>query len=202
MIDRKWQSSLGFVLTNTPPELTEEIRHRVPAGDYNVLRRISKDFYAVGNINFQFIQNRFLLGARYAKVLNNRFSFSIGNDIAWWVGYLKSSYFDGRGTGFNYYPTVSIGYRLENEIVLTLKGELIIDLFTSLKTGEIEIRRTDDGFTGERITLALEQPFFKRKHMLLAFSAVYARHFWQMWALYNTFDRYIYYPQFTVGFLL
>ncbi len=202
MLQRKWQFSVGLALINSPRELTEEVRIRAPAGDVHMLRNIRGQFYLAGNVKFQIVQNHISAGIRWAVPVNDRFSFSLGNDYAWWFGFLNISDFDSRGVGSFDYPNLSIGYKIDNEILLTVKGELLLNLYTNLTNGGIEIVQHNSLYAGQSLTVALEQPFFKGKHVMLAVSAIYANYYWQTWALYNTFDRNIFYPQFTIGFVL
>src|SRR5438552_2252150 len=85
---KKFHSSIGFTLTAMPQDVTEEVQVRAPAGDYHFIRKIDKGFYIDGRVNFQIVQNHFSFGPRWAHVINDRFSFSVGDDIAWWFGRL------------------------------------------------------------------------------------------------------------------
>ena len=42
MYKEKWRTSLGFSFLTTPEDITEEIRLRIPCGEFTVLRKISE----------------------------------------------------------------------------------------------------------------------------------------------------------------
>jgi hypothetical protein len=202
MYDLSWQHSLGFITTTTPEDIAEEMRVRIPAIDYHVLRKISSGFNFDGRILFQLVQNHISGGIKYSRPLNNILYFSLGDDMAYWFGNLKGENFDTKGYGWINYPNASIGIRTDREIVITVKAEAVLNISNFFSVGGVEVEQETNFFNGFSGTLALEQPFFGRTHVTLGFTAKYVNFFWQTWSLYETFDRNIFYPQITVGFIL
>ena len=198
----KWHSSIGFTLTQMPRDITEEVQVRAPAGDYHVTRKLFKGFYLDGRINFQIVQNHFSLGPRWAYILNNRFSFSVGDDFAWWFGNLNVGDFKTKANGWLNYPNASIGYRIRRSLLLTLKMEGTVNLSYFSKVGDQLTSYSHNTYTGWAASLILEQPFYKRNNFILGFRAQYTNFFWQTWSLYETFDRKLFYPEVIIGFIL
>ena len=44
MYKEKWRSSIGFTFLTTPEDITEEVRLRIPCGDFRVMRKINNNF--------------------------------------------------------------------------------------------------------------------------------------------------------------
>ena len=202
LVGKNWHSSIGFTLTNMPEDITEEVQLRVPAGDYHVLRRLPKGFYLDGRISFQVLQNHFSVGGRWSHILNDRFSFSVGDDMGWWFGILDVASFKTKASGWINYPNLSLGYRVRNQMLLTLKAEAMVNLYYHSKVGEQILEDKNSQFVGWSGSLYLEQPLYKKKNFLLGLTFRYTKFFWQTWSLYSTFDRYLFYPEITVGFIL
>lgn len=202
MTGRNWQMSIGFVALTTPEDLTEEVRVRAPIGDLHVQRRLSDAFLLEGRLLFQVLQNEVSLGPRWNTALGDRVCFGLGDDMAWWMGQLDFAGFDSRASGWMNMPNISIGYRFGEDHLLTLKGEAIITLSKKTNNGDLPAQTSGSSLNGSAFTIALEQPFYDQKHLTLAFTAMYTDFHWATWALFDTFERRILYPQITVGFIL
>jgi hypothetical protein len=202
MYDRKIQQSIGILSTTTPKDITEEVHIRVPAADWHVLIKANEHFNVDGRILFQVLQNHLAAGIKYSTAFNKRIYFSAGDDVAYWFGYLKLSGFDSKGHGWMNYPNASIGYITNGNLLLTFKAEALLNLYHSFSNGGYELSTDPKFYNGFAYTVAIEQPFFKQKHLTLAFTALYADFYWQLWSLFETFDRKIFYPQVTIGLIL
>lgn len=200
-MDRPWKASLGFNLTTLAQDVTEEQHLRVPCGDFHLLRKLSGHSYLDGRVQFQVFQNQVSIGPRWAFPLNDRFSMSVGNDLAFWFGTINTEGFKTTGHGFQNYPNVSLGYRFNKGILLTFKEEALMNLSITAKTGNTPVTSDYRLFGGSAFTATLEQPFYGKKSLSLGFRFIYTDFFWQTWALFETFDRNIFYPQLLVGFI-
>ena len=202
MYDHNWQFSIGFSSTTMPEDITEEARVRAPAGDWRILRKLGSHFHLDGRVLFQVVQNHLAAGLRWSTKLNKHFYVSAGDDMAFWFGKLEVAGFDSKGSGWMNYPNVSVGYRTKSDLLFTLKAEAMINTTYTFTNGGYEISKDQNFFNGFAYTVALEQPFYHRKHLSLSFTAMYADFFWETWSLFETFDRKIFYPQITVGFII
>ena len=201
-MNRLWQSSIGFSFLTTPEAITEEVRLRVPAGELIVLRKINDRFNLSGRLTFQILQNHIALGARMVHQLSDRVYFSVGDEIGYWFGFLNVGGFDSKAHGWMNYLNASLGIRLKNNLLLTFKGEGSFNLAFTSKNGDNEISSDKNFYNGEAFTVALEQPFFHKKHITLSISGISNYFYWQTWSLFYLVDRRIFYPQFKVGFML
>lgn len=200
-MDRPWKASIGFSLTTLAQDVTEEQHLRVPCGDFHILKKLSHNSYLDGRINFQVFQNMITLGPRWAFPLNDRLSMSLGNDLGYWFGFINVEGFKTVGHGFQNYPNVSLGYRFNKSILLTVKAEAIMTLSMKARTGGVPVTSDNRFFSGSSFTATLEQPFYGNKSLSLGFRFLYTDFFWQTWALFETFDRNIFYPQLLIGFI-
>ncbi len=202
MYTEKWRSSIGFNLLTTPEDITEEVRIRVPTIDVQVLRRVNDHFVLEGRLLFQALQNHLSAGIHWRKPLGKNLYLSVGNDIGYWFGILKVSGFNSKASGWLTYPTVSLGYKTKKNLLVTFKANSSINFFYKAANGQLHYTSNDRFYNGETFTLALEQPFYNKKHLTLAFSAIYNNFYWQTWSLFYKTDRQVFYPQITVGFIL
>ncbi|WP_223860698.1 hypothetical protein [Spirosoma validum] len=199
----KTRKSIGLVFTTTPPELTEEIRVSVPAIDFNIQRGLTKRLYAIGRIQTQIVQSNVGAGLRWSSQLTDRLFIAPGIDITGWFGALAiKDVFNSQAYGVQAFPSVSVGYRFTRDVQLTVKSEAIMDLYYRSQVGNLAVTYDRRRVNGVAFTFMLEQPFYKQQHVSVGFRAAYSNFNWQLWSLYDTFDRNLFYPQFIFGFIL
>jgi len=202
MYKENWRTSLGFSFLTTPEDITEEVRLRIPCGEFLALKKITPNLQAQTKISFQFLQNHIAAGIQYVKPFSNRFYWSAGNNAAYWFGFLKLQGFNSKASGWLTYPAVSFGWMTRKDLLITLKAEASINLYYQASNGENKFVSDKKYYNGEAFTLALEQPFYQRKHLTLAFSAISSYFYWQTWSLFYKTNRRVFYPQIYVGFIL
>lgn len=196
-----WWTSLGFAATAPPTEITEAMQVRWPAFDYHTLYGLPNGFFLDGRAAVQVLQNRISAGPRWTSNLGP-VSFALGYDLAYWFGFLDVGGFDSKAHGWQGSPSVSLGYDLGRGIAASVKGELMMDYSMSSSQGDLEIGRNSRTLTGYAMTIGLEQPFYHGHYLSLSFRAMYTKFYWQTWSLYSTFDRYLFFPEIAVGFIL
>ena len=202
MGEKKWQISLGYTMTALPEDVTEEVQVRVPVIDIHALRKISKKLYADVRIQTQVVQSLFSAGLRWATVLNDRISLSLGDDISYWHGSLEVASFNTNASGWQNFPNASLGYRFNDKVLMTLKGEALLNLNSKTTIAKEIVETKGYEFSGWAGSIILEQPLGKKSHIITGFRAQYTNFFWQTWPLFETFDRRIFYPELIVSFIL
>jgi hypothetical protein len=127
---------------------------------------------------------------------------ALGNDFGYWFGTINIASIKTRGHGFQNYPNVSMGYRFNKRILLTVKAESIMNF--GIKTYAAETPVTSDYrlFSGSAYSVILEQPFAGNKSMTLGFRALYTDYYWQTWTLFENYERNLFFPQIIVGLIL
>jgi hypothetical protein len=196
----RWWTSLGFTAIAPPVEITEELQIRWPAFDYHTIYGLPKGFSVDGRATVQVLQNRISLGPKWTTKIGP-LSGSVGWDVAYWFGALEVGGFDSKGHGWEGTPNISLGYRF-GEVAATAKAEMLMVYSVSSSQGDLEVSSTSKLVAGTAFTLALEQPFYGDQYLTLAFRAMYSKFFWETWSLFTTFDRYLFYPEITVGWIL
>ena len=121
--------------------------------------------------------------------------------VAWWFGSLEVGGFDSKARGWENTPNVALGYALD-AVLLSVKAEAILTTSYSSFNGENEVSSNQNLFSGVAFAFYIEQPAWKNTHLTLGFRAAYTKFHWMTWALFSTFDRYLFYPEFTMGFIL
>jgi hypothetical protein len=199
---QKWTTSVGITATTLPYDITEELHYRVPAGDVHVMRKVSDKFSLDGRASLQGLQNLLTVGGRWNTKLNNRFSMGVGDEIGYWFGYLHFAGFKSRASGWQNYPNVSFGYRFNNQVLLTVRADAVLNFNINTYADKQRVVTDYRLLSGSSYTVAVEQPFFGKKNLILGFRAYYTDFFWQTWASFESFDRNIFFPQLIIGLVL
>lgn len=199
----QWRKSIGVVFTTTPPELTEEIRVNVPAIDFNIQRGLSKRLFLTGRLQTQFVQSNLGVGIRWSKPFSPRLFMTVGWDATIWAGALRiKDVFNSQAYGVQTFPNVSVGYKLTRDLRLTVQSEAIMDLYYRSQVGSLAVEYNRQRINGVAFSFILEQPFYHQRHVSIGLRAAYSNFNWQLWSLYDTFDRDLFYPQLIFGFIL
>lgn len=199
---QKWTTSVGVIATTLPYDITEELHYRVPAADFHVVRKISNKVNFDGRVSFQVLQNLFTVGPHWNTKLNNRLSAGVGNDIGYWFGFVNLAGFKSRGSGWQNSPNLSIGYRFNRQVLLTLRADALMNFNVKTYAGKERVTTDYRLFSGSSYTIAVEQPFYGKKNLTLGFRALYTDFFWQTWPAFESFDRNIFFPQIIIGLIL
>jgi hypothetical protein len=197
-----WSYSLGFTFTTTPQPITEETHISAPAIDFHALRSAGNNFNLNARTQIQVLQNHISVGFQWVHSATDRLKISAGDELAGWVGWIKIETINTRGYGILNYPNLSVGYKFDEELLLTLKAELLLNFYQRFFVGEQVIEEDPSLYSGEAFSIMLEQPFFKDTWLTLGFRAMYSNFFWQTWSLFEDYDRNIFYPELTAAFIL
>lgn len=202
-LPHKWMASIGLTATTMPYEITEELHYRIPAIDFHALRKVSDKWYIDGRVNVQAVQNIITVGPHWATKITDRISLGAGNDVGYWFGFINVEGFNTRGSGWQNYPNVSLGYRFNKRVLLTLRADAIMTAGVQTYAGNIPVTTSYKLFSGSSYAVFLEQPFYgKNKSLTLGFRAIYTSFYWQTWTAFTNFDRAFFYPQLIVGLIL
>lgn len=198
----KWTTSIGLTATTMPYDITEEFHYRVPAVDLHVLRKVSNKVNLDGRLSLQVLQNLLTLGPRWSTKVNNRLSLALGDEVGYWFGFVNFAGFKSRASGWQNSPNFSLGYRFNKRVLLTVRAEALMNF--GIKTYADHSRVTTDYrfLSGSAYTVAVEQPFYGKKSLILGFRAMYTDFFWQTWPAFESFDRNIFFPQLIIGLIL
>ena len=193
-------ASIGAALTILPQPLTE---YPTPAPMLDSRFRLSLPFglAAYGRIASNLATSVGQLGGML-QIPMGRLTVAPGYSVAYTYGYL--TYVDGFNTTqerWINYPSVTASWSFPRA---TLTARLEAELQTSIRSW-IEDQPTGgdkDVFTGALLTLAVEQPFFARTHVVLGVTFQSSTNPYQAWFLYNTFKDRLFSSEFFLGILL
>ena len=104
-------------------------------------------------------------------------------------------------TGWEYYPNVSLGWKID-DVELTLKTEAII--VTSLKSwaGENTVAKEKNLLAGGAASIVLEQPFWNNTRALLGIRLAWTEFYHQTWFVFSTFARKLLFSELIFGIIL
>ena len=199
---KNWQVSIGIVSTTMTNEVTEELRYRVPAIDLHVLKKLGKQWLLDARLNSQAFQNQVTLGPHWNKKLGEHLSMGLGNELGFWIGFMNLAGYKTKGMGWSNTPSISFGYRFEKGSLLTVRAESLMSLGKNTYAGDTRISRDNKVFNGSAYSVFFEQPFFAEKSVTLGFRAIYTNFLWQTWALFENYERNLFYPQIIIGVIL
>ncbi len=196
----QWERSVGISLSTLPRVIVEEELNQSPALDARSRLGLPWGFSAEVRILAQVLTNHVECGGSWSFSLG-RFAFSIGDNAAFWFGFLTIDGFDNSANGWLNYPHVSIGYDL-GRFRCTLRADMLLVLSFRSYAGDYLLASDKNGFGGYSASLTIEQPFWKNTHVLIGFKASYLKYFYQSWFTFETFNRYLFIPELSFGFLL
>lgn len=196
----QWQGSVGLTVATLPKDIVEEELNQSPAIDVHSRLGFPLGLSLDGRLVAQVLTNHMSIGAKWSHQFG-RFALSVGDDIAWWFGFLTVEGFDNTGNGWLNYPNLSIGYDFD-AFRIALKAEALLVLSYTSYAGENVISSDRNSFGGASVAVVIEQPFWKSTHVTLGFKASFMRFFYQSWFTYETFNRFLFIPELSVGFLL
>ena len=196
----EWQWSAGLSLSTLPKEIVEEELNQSPALDINSRLGLPWGFSADVRLLIQVLTNHIAVGGKWSHAFGP-LSLSLGDDAAWWFGFLTIEGFDNSANGWLNYPNITVGYDF-GRFRLSVRGELLLVLSYASYAGTNLLASDKNGFGGFSASVIIEQPFWKNTHVTLGFKASYLRYFYQSWFAYETFNRYLFVPELSVGFIL
>jgi hypothetical protein len=195
-----WEKSIGLSLSTLPKEIVEEELNQSPALDLRSRLGLPWGFSADVRLQVQVLTNHIAIGGSWSHAFGP-FAFSVGDDAAWWFGFLTIEGFDNSANGWLNYPHVTIGYDF-GRFRLAMRADVLLVLSYRSYAGENILSSDKNGFGGFSGSISIEQPFWKDNHLTLGFKASYLRYFYQSWFTFETFNRYLFIPELSVGFIL
>lgn len=196
----QWERSIGLSLSTMPRVIVEEEFNQSPALDVRSRLGLPWGFSAEARILAQVLTNHIEFGGSWSFSLG-RFAFSLGDNAAFWFGFLTIDGFDNSANGWLNYPHVSVGYDL-GRLRCTFRADLLLVLSFRSYAGDYLLASDKNGFGGYSASLTIEQPFWKNTHVLIGFKASYLKYFYQSWFTFETFNRFLFIPELSFGFLL
>jgi hypothetical protein len=192
--------ALGLRLLTVPREIAEEEINKAPSIEVLTVTGLPWQFAVRSGAVLQFVTNHFRLGAMWSFRLGD-VSIGVGDDWAFWFGFIDIEGFDNRANGWVNYPGVSLGYDF-GDVRLTVKGEGIFILSQHSLAGENEVSSTKRVLSGGVMTLVVEQPLTEAAHVFLGVRLALTKFHYQTWFAFSTFDRHLLFSELMFGVIL
>ena len=196
----QWERSIGLSLSTLPRVIVEEELNQSPALDLRSRLGLPWGFSADARLLIQVLTNHLEFGGSWSFAIG-RFAVSLGDNSAWWFGFLTIDGFDNSANGWLNYPNISLGYDF-GRFRVVLRAEMLLVLSFRSYAGDYLLSSDKNGFGGFSSSVTIEQPFWKNTHVLIGFKASYLKYFYQSWFTYETFNRYLFIPELSFGFIL
>ncbi|MDX9757603.1 MAG: hypothetical protein RBU27_00435 [Bacteroidota bacterium] len=194
------QSAIGLRLLTVPRDIAEEELNKAPSIEAQSVLSLPWHFSVRGGAVLQVLTNELRLGTHWSWRLGD-VSMSVGDDWAFWFGFMNLDGFDNRANGWINYPGVAVGIDL-GAARLSARGEGIFLLSQHTLAGESEVSSTKRMLVGTALTLAMEQPISRGTEMYLGVRLSRTKFHYQTWFAFSTFDRHLLFSELLIGVLL
>jgi hypothetical protein len=191
---------IGATMTVLPQPLVE---NEIPAPAFDMRARygLPENFALVGRLNTNIINNMLSLGGQWVYTIG-RFSVAVGDAFTGFYGRLDQASFNANtGMALATVPFVRLGYH-GPDFSFSITGDAMYVITAKTTIDDIENTTVRQPWNSGGLTFAVEQPFFNTSEITLGMNLSWSRNPWQTWLLYNTFDEFMMYPEFFVGFAL
>lgn len=197
-----WSSrtALGLRLLTVPRDIAEEEINKAPSIEMRSVLSLPWNFSLRGGAVLQVLTNELRLGTHWSWRLGD-FSVSVGDDWAFWFGFVNLEGFDNRANGWINYPGLALGIDL-GEARVSARGEGMFILSQHTLAGENEVSSTKRVLVGGALTVIVEQPISRRTEMYLGVRLSQTKFHYQTWFAFSTFDRHLLFSELLIGILL
>jgi hypothetical protein len=199
----KYVHLISFATANLPEDFVEEgsTMIRGPLFGYQASYGLPHNFSAEGNFTTNIVTFQLSMGPKWRYKIDENWALSLGFDFSYVYGQLREFGYDTSIKTWMSYPNVSLGYKLSKFAVsLKVEGIFIADLKT--KQDDVELAKEYDGISGVSFGVYIEQPLWKDNYLTLGLKYNYTEFYYPAWAVFPTFDRVFWIPEFFIGLAL
>lgn len=194
------EAALGLRLMTLPRDIVEEEINKAPSIELQTVTGLPWGFSLRSAAVLQFVTNHLRIGAQWSFRLGD-FSFGVGDDWAYWFGFINFEGFDNRANGWINYPGATVGYDF-GDVRLTARGEGIFIFSQHTLAGENEVTSAKGVMSGGALTLVMEQPLTRTAQVQLGVRLSWTKFHYQTWFAFSTFDRRLIFSELLFGVLL
>jgi hypothetical protein len=194
----RFKGSIGLSMVKPPKDMVETAV-QAPLFNLHGIYHLPWKFSVEGDFSSLLVSNQLSLGPGI-NLGKDDFAIKIGWNIAFVAGRLKQFGFDNTTKALLYYPNISSSYRW-NEMVFTLKGELVTVAYVSTKTGENELTLTKNFYNGWTGAIYIEQRIHGNRTFIIGFRDSYVKYYWPTWMTFSTFNRFYHVPELSFSWI-
>ncbi len=200
---KHYSHMVGLSMANLPEDFAEEASTMVrgPLFGYYANYGLPHNFTIDGNFTTNIVTFQWSLGGKWRYQIDKKWALSLGFDFSYVYGQLHEFGYDSKISSWMSYPNVTIGYEFPKfAVALKVEGIFIADLKT--KQDDVELTKEYDGISGISFGLYIEQPLWKDHYLTLGMKNNYTKFYYPAWAVFPTFDRVFWIPEFFIGLAL
>ena len=194
---------VSLAMANLPEDFVEEgsTMIRGPLFGFKASYGLPYNFSADGNFTTNIVTFQFSLGPKWRYEIDQHWALALGFDFSYVFGQLRHYGYDSKITTWMSYPNASIGYKFSKfSVSLKVEGIFIADLKT--KQDDVELTKEYDGISGIAFGVYIEQRLWKDHYLTLGLKNNYTEFYYPAWAVFPTFDRIFWIPEFFIGLAL
>ncbi len=196
----RFNGSIGMSLAILPQPLTE---YPIPAPMVDIRWRLAFPIgiEGYGRLGSNIATSLVKAGGLYSLDIGP-FALGLGYSVTYVYGNL--TFIDGFNTSQHRWlnqPMLCSTVQFDN---ISFSARFELDFVTSLdqRIEDQLVASNENIFTGGSLTLALEQPFWHKTHVMLGITFSNSNNPYQAWFLYNTFKDSLFSTELFVGFIL
>lgn len=189
----------GLSVTRLPYVVVEEEISHLPMIISNFRVGLPYNFSFSAQFNTNYFTN-FGSGGLNWSIINNRFSFNLGGRICIWHGQMDLDNINLRAWGLIFNPNIALGYDFK-KFLFSLELEAQYSKFSTYTDG-VFIGTIDEPKSGFAFKINIEQPLWNDHWIDLSLKLNYTRFYYQSWLTFSTIKEFLFYPEFTIGFIL
>ena len=181
----------SFILLPTP-DLEE---YPVPAIEVQYKYGLMKNVSLVSSLSTNYFSTLLQSGLQW-NINSSRLSFGLANHLGGFLGtYHLDMFEDNFAYSFMDMPIIRLGIRADEFSASISLGATYI-FTSSSKVGDLTAPGPEGVWNDFNLTLAIEQPMFKRTIISIGLSLEFSRSPYQAWFFYDTIDEYRSVPKF------
>jgi len=200
---KQYSHVVSVATANLPEDFAEEGSSMIrgPLFGYSAAYALPANFSIDGNFTTNIVTYQLALGPKWRNQIDDHWAISLGFDLSFVYGQLGEFGYDSKISTWMGFPNLSIGYEFPKfAVALKVEGIFIADLKT--KQDDIELTKEYDGMSGISFGIYIEQPLWKDQYITLGIKNNYTKFYYPAWAVFPTFDRIFWIPEFYIGFVL
>jgi len=192
--------STGFSITLIPRAIAEESLLQLPLIDIRSRYWLTDNLFVLGQANIVYLTNQVTLGIGWSYSFGS-VSLALSDEAGYWFGFADFQGFESTAMGISNIPSVTLGVEFE-EIFVTLRTEALIPFGQRTTFGTASVGRFNPKLAGFAFTLAVEEELWKNNYFLYGVRVQYSLPLYQTWLAFSSFNRWIVFPGFFVGYEL
>lgn len=200
---KEFKHELRLLLATLPEDAIESSSTWIyaPLLEYNAKLGLPNGFNLNLGLSSNIITHQIRGGGKWGYSFG-RFTLATGLDSSFWYGRLNDFGFNTTAKGWQSFFNLNMGINF-NKFTLTLIAELDYLITLRQAADDIQITSTNQtGITGASFSILIDQPVWKENFMSLGFKVNYSRYHWPTWAVFPSWDRYLFIPEVIIGFIL